>query len=182
MELKEQFSEPCMFIVIAKAVVLCVLPLCRPHPLSVSVLCLPLSTAHTWPASAHQLPFKYTSFPCSCRQIVLRYTVVVIRTWLQYTHFPVVLLLKSRASPLFSLLIVLWIYTSSLPASLPPAWCSPLSNLPPASLLVTPNKPVHLHYNSCTLCVLLLGPTLEYVIAVISPLISRKHDIKQTVP
>ena len=40
--------------------------LCSP-PVSatptVSVLCLPLLTAHTWPASPHQLPFKYTWFP-----------------------------------------------------------------------------------------------------------------------
>ena len=48
------------------AVVLCVLPLCLS-------LCSAghASSIQTWPASAHQLPFKHTWFPCSRPQIGL---------------------------------------------------------------------------------------------------------------
>ena len=72
------------------------------------------------------------TLPCRRRQIVLRYTVVVNRTWLQYIHFLVVVSPADiSCRTLLLLCLVLWIYTSSLPASLPPAWCAPLSNLPP---------------------------------------------------
>ena len=130
----------------------CVFSPCVGHTPFLSLCFACHSTAHTWPASKHQLPFKYIWFPCSHRQIVLRYTVVVIRSWLQY-KLSSSSLVEISCLTFFLFVYSLWTYTSSLPDSLPPAWCAPLSNLPPASILVTPNKPVHLHYNSCTVSV-----------------------------
>ena len=130
-----------------------VLHLCRPHPLSVSVLCLPLLTAHTWSASGHQLPFKYTWFPCSRRQIVLRYIVVVIRTWLQY-----ILLSSSSLVDISCPTFFLFVYKEN---NLQPA-CFYTSS-PPAALPLGPGGPGHVDSaGQIITCMAKLSPTIRY--------------------
>ena len=131
----------------------CVFSPCIGHAPCLSLCLACHSTAHTWPESAHQLPFRYTWFPCSRLQIVLRYTVVVIRTWLQSVHFLIVV--SPAEISCFS--FVLFAY-SFVDLHLQHACFTPSSLIvptlcPPASLLVTPYKPVHLHSNSCPLSV-----------------------------
>ena len=67
-----------LLVVIATSVVLCVAttPVC---------LCALPATPQLFTPGLLRSSFKYTWFPCSHRQIVLRPSVVDIRTWLQFS-------------------------------------------------------------------------------------------------
>ena len=147
----------------ATAVVLCGLPLCRPHPLSVSVLCLP----HPLSVSVRCLPHLHWShLACISSSTPLQIHLVSLQSSPDRTlcyrgsySFLAPVYLSSVLS--CGILVPHLCFLSPIVFGLSPPACSlhslqpdtPQSNQPPASLLAELNKPVHRHSNYCSVSV-----------------------------